>query len=170
MWLAERMCIMAARTQGLIADFLIVFLVRWALKGFGLGYFRLDQVLAADSAPFEPAGIWQTLLLDSIYFASGFPELFLGCIWAVYAVVFLAAFGQTPGMKWVGIKLVDNRGGRPGVLRVILRQVLAPVSSPFWLGYLIAWVTPRAAALHDILSGTRVVYARQGNVCGGEPK
>lgn len=159
MWLADRMCMMAARTQGLITDFLLVFLVRWGLKALGLDYIRFNELLEIGFPPVEPSGAGQMLLYGSVYFASGLPELVLAGIWAVYAIVFLAASGQTIGMQWVGVRLVDTVGAKPAIWRVVLRQIVSPLSSPYWLGYLIAWVTPQAAALHDLLSGTRVEYA-----------
>lgn len=159
MWLADRMCMLAARTQGLITDFLLVFLVRWGLKDMGLGYVRFNELLSVEFPPTEPSGPAQMMLYGSIYFTSGLPELVLAGMWFVYAVVFLAAFGQTLGMQWVGVRLVDSRGMRPSIWRVILRQVFWPLSSPYWAGYLIAWVTPQAAVLHDLISGTRVEYA-----------
>ena len=48
--------------------------------------------------------------------------------------------------------------------RVLLRQLLVPVSSIAWLGYISAGFTPNAEALHDLISRTRVVYAPKRRV------
>lgn len=159
MWLADRMVMLAARTQGLITDFLLVFVVRWGLKGVGLKYVRFNELLSIEFPPTEPSGPLQYMLYGSIYFTSGMPEILLAGMWFVYAVVFLAACGQTLGMQWVGVRLVDAHGGRLPFWRVLLRQIVWPVSGIFWIGYLIAWVTPQGAALHDLIAGSRAEYA-----------
>ena len=66
-------------------------------------------------------------------------------------------------MVILGLKLVDRRGKRPGILQILLRQVLQP-----WLGifvvaggpaFFFAWQRQDGRFIHDLLTGTGYVYS-----------
>jgi len=159
---AERLCMVAARSEGLLVDFVIVFLARWGLKSLGLDYIYFRPVLAYVSPPLNLSDLAHpasAFLYGTMYFSSGLPELIFAGVWLVYAVLMLSLVGQTLGMRHAGLLLADAGGRRPALGRIVLRQLLVPVSSIAWLGYIFAGFTPSAEAFHDLISRTRVVYA-----------
>jgi uncharacterized RDD family membrane protein YckC len=62
------------------------------------------------------------------------------------------------GKRALGLRVVDRDGGQPGLARSVLRQLAGVLS---WLtlniGHAMAAIPPAHLALHDRLSGTRVV-------------
>lgn len=62
------------------------------------------------------------------------------------------------GKRMLGLRVVDREGGQPDVARSVLRQFAGVLS---WLtlniGHAMAAIPPAHLALHDRLSGTRVV-------------
>jgi uncharacterized RDD family membrane protein YckC len=159
---AERLCLVAARSEGLLADFVLLFLIRWGLKHLGVEYVHFQPVLDDVSPPLAfsdfayPAS---ALFYGSMYFVSGLPELILAGMWCVYAIVALSVFGRTFGMRQAGLTLVDLQGHRPGLARIIVRQLVAPISAICWLGYLPAAFSANAVTLHDMASGTKMVLS-----------
>lgn len=82
-------------------------------------------------------------------------------LWLIYFGAFTASAWQaTPGKRWFGIKVTDLSGRRIGIGRSLAR-VLASVLSwvALFAGYLLALLTPRRQALHDLMAGTVVVNA-----------
>ncbi len=76
-------------------------------------------------------------------------------------VAFWALVGQTPGMRFLSIRL-DHHGTREiGVRRAIRRLFGVMLSvAPAGLGFLTILVSPTRRGWHDHLAGTRVVYDR----------
>jgi uncharacterized RDD family membrane protein YckC len=90
--------------------------------------------------------------------------------WAVvigtYFVLFWSTAGQTPGMRAMGLRVIDARGGHPGVPRSVLRLVgLGLAIIPLGAGFLPVLVDDRRRALQDFLAGTVVLY----DVTSGPP-
>jgi uncharacterized RDD family membrane protein YckC len=159
---AERLCMVAARSEGLLVDFVIVFLVRWGLKLLGLDYVYFQPVLTDVAPPLTLSDLGHpasALFWGTMYFSSGMPAVIFAGMWCIYGVLTLSLFGQTLGMRHAGVVLVDANGSRPPFRRILLRQLLVPVSSIAWFGYIFAGFTPNAEAFHDLVSRTRVVYA-----------
>jgi uncharacterized RDD family membrane protein YckC len=75
-----------------------------------------------------------------------------------YLVAFWSLAGQTPGMRFVGIRLdVEDRGLRFGrSVRRLIGMALAAI--PFGLGFLGIFFNERRRAWDDRLSGVDVVY------------
>ena len=76
-------------------------------------------------------------------------------------VTFWTLIGQTPGMRFLGIRLIVTEDGSTEIgLRRSIRRVLAiPLAViPFGLGILAIAVSPRRHALQDYLAGTEVIY------------
>jgi uncharacterized RDD family membrane protein YckC len=76
-----------------------------------------------------------------------------------YFVLFWSTTGQTPGMRTMGLRVIDKRGGHPGVARSIVRIVgLLLAIIPLGAGFLPVLVDDRRRALQDFLAGTAVIY------------
>ena len=114
-----------------------------SLAPFGtrVAAFVVDALLAAlvaglFTAPELPAN-WSLLALAVIY------------------VVTLVAFGQTPGMRLLGLRLAHPRpGARLAVWRAVVRTALLILLVPALL------VNADGRGLHDRLTGTAVVRDR----------
>jgi uncharacterized RDD family membrane protein YckC len=74
-------------------------------------------------------------------------------------VTFWNLIGQTPGMRFLGIRLLYN-GERDIPYRVAFKRAWAiPLSViPLLMGFLAILVSPRRLAWHDRLVGTEVIY------------
>lgn len=161
---AERLCMVAARSEALLADFVVLFLIRWGLERIGVDYVYFQPVLDQVSPPLSFADFQypgSALLYGTMYFVSGLPELVLAAMWAVYAMISLSIFGQTLGMRQAGIRLVGKTDARPGVWRVILRQIIAPLSSIALIGYWPVVFAPNACPVHDLVAGTKMAYVEK---------
>jgi uncharacterized RDD family membrane protein YckC len=77
---------------------------------------------------------------------------------AIFAT-FWALVGQTPGMRFLSIRLTHN-GSRDITLGLATRRFLAVILSviPLGLGFLAILRDPSRRAWHDRLTGTEVVY------------
>jgi uncharacterized RDD family membrane protein YckC len=77
---------------------------------------------------------------------------------AIFAA-FWSLAGQTPGMRFLSIRLIAD-DGRPIAFSRALRRVFGAVLSllPFGLGYLAILRNPSRHAWHDRMTGTEVVY------------
>ena len=82
---------------------------------------------------------------------------FLILLVAGYQIAFTTAGGQTIGKMAVGIRVVAENGTIDGSLAI--RRTFAAILSllPFGLGFLPALIGSDRRALHDRLTGTRVV-------------
>ena len=79
----------------------------------------------------------------------------VGC----YFVFFWSTAGQTPGMRLMGLRVLDPSGGHPGVVRSSVRLVgLVLCIIPLFAGFLTVLVDDRRRGLHDFLARTVVVY------------
>jgi uncharacterized RDD family membrane protein YckC len=74
-------------------------------------------------------------------------------------VAFWTLVGQTPGMRFLSIRLTES-GSRHVALRTAIRRLLAVLLSlaPAGLGFLAILRDPRRRAWHDRIAGTEVVY------------
>lgn len=89
--------------------------------------------------------------------------LILGGLFIVntgYFVLFeLALAGQTPGKRVLGLRVVTEAGGRPGVGSLVTRNVIRLVD--VFIGVPMMAVDGRSRRLGDRLAGTLVVHTRQ---------
>ncbi|MEW6683586.1 MAG: RDD family protein [Nitrospirota bacterium] len=89
--------------------------------------------------------------------AAPFLALWLGVSW-VYIGLFTRHGGQTPGKMLLRIRVVSLDGGNPSWGQALLRPIGYLISwLPLGLGFLLAAVPPAKRALHDRLTGTRVI-------------
>ncbi len=114
--------------------------------------------------------ITMPILYIVIYFIMGDREGFrahMGQGWLIILMAHFAATiafwyfkkGQTPGMKAYELYLVDNATGeKPGLLKLILRYVMLQVAILSFFGMFVPFLLKSRAGLHDLVSGTCIVY------------
>ena len=69
---------------------------------------------------------------------------------------------QTPGMKAYDLFLVDPATGKkPGFVKLLLRYVMLQTAILSFFGMFIPWLLKSRAGLHDLVSGTCIVYRPQ---------
>ena len=74
-------------------------------------------------------------------------------------VTFWTLIGQTPGMRFLGIRLQAGGSNEIGFKRSLIRALAIPLAViPFGLGILAILYSPRRHALQDYLAGTEVIY------------
>lgn len=67
----------------------------------------------------------------------------------------------TIGKYWMGIQVVNQKGGRIRFSTALLRYLVKNISTfLLFLGYVFALFTKRSHTLHDLASGTEVIYGR----------
>jgi uncharacterized RDD family membrane protein YckC len=104
-----------------------------------------------------------SLVGDNLEFST--LQAFLAAIaWAVvfgfYFVLFWSTTGQTPGMRTMGLRVIDARGGHPGFVRSCVRVVgLALAIIPLGAGFVPVLIDDRRRALQDFLASTAVIYS-----------
>ncbi len=141
--------------------------------GLAARFFALTVDFLLLSAFFFPAtrivkGVWLMSLSDHRW-AGGWVAfdpicaVFLAII-VLYFIILEGLIGATFG-KWVlGIRVVGRNGGKPGLTKSLLRNVLRLVDTlPALniLGVVLILRSPERARFGDRVAGTRVVY-RQG--------
>lgn len=110
-------------------------------------------------ARYRSLDFWLDLLLASDPALLGALGLSIA-IGAVYALVFHVATGRTPGMRAVGVRVIDLYGDDPTTARALLRTA-GYVAGLATLGLGFLWIAfdSEKRGLHDYLAGTYVVKA-----------
>ena len=81
-----------------------------------------------------------------------------------YFVLFWTLVGETPGMRLMALRVINQAGDPPGFGHALLRLLGAILAAiPFFAGYLLILVDDRRRGLQDMLAGTTVVYAPKSN-------
>ena len=97
-----------------------------------------------------------------------------GAIWSLGAAIYLATFwtlaGQTPGMRFLNLRLV-KLDGTDIRLRDSIRRLVGMVLAalPLFLGYALVLVNDRRRGLQDRIGHTEVLYERSEDLSGEEP-
>jgi len=87
-----------------------------------------------------------------------------------YFVLFWTLTGETPGMRLMALRVIDQAGGPLGFGQALLRLIGAILAAiPFFAGYLLILVDDRRRGLHDMIAGTTVVYATTSRVADAAP-
>ncbi len=81
-------------------------------------------------------------------------------LWWLYSAVLLAYWdGQTVGKRVCGIRVIHADGGPLGFGHALGREAAKVLSNlTLGIGYLLAGITERKQALHDLVTGTYVVH------------
>lgn len=89
------------------------------------------------------------------------PSFFLLLVfthWIYFATMESTARGATYGKRIFGLRVTDDKGGKLSFARASLRYFSKLVSAlPFLLGFVMAFVTSRKQALHDLIAETIVI-------------
>lgn len=114
--------------------------------------------MLADPAALQAIGALQLALLKLL----ALPALALALLALPWHAGFEAsAWRATPGQRAFALHVADPDGARIGVLRGICRHLAGAVSwATLNIGHMLAAVPPQHLALHDRLSGTRVLMRR----------
>ena len=83
-------------------------------------------------------------------------------LYALYFVVQVGKWGQTPGKRLAGIRVVGPEGAPPGMRRALMREVVGKFlsSSVLYVGFLWSVCDSQGQAWHDKIAGTHVLPAR----------
>lgn len=94
-----------------------------------------------------PPGVVVALIVAGLLFAGG------------VFVTFWTLIGQTPGMRFLGIRIQVDGQNEIGFGRSLKRALMFPVEVlSLGLGFLAILVSPRRLAWHDRAAGTEVIY------------
>jgi uncharacterized RDD family membrane protein YckC len=78
--------------------------------------------------------------------------------WLYFAGLEASRQQATPGKRLLGLRVADLSGRRASIIRTTFRNALKPVSAAFlMIGFLMAGITARKQALHDMLSGCLIL-------------
>ena len=80
-------------------------------------------------------------------------------IFILYDLLFWMLAGQTPGKRFLGVRVVRTDGERLKWGNAIRRKVGYWISAVLFLGYLWVLIDNRRQAWHDHLAGTMVLYS-----------
>jgi uncharacterized RDD family membrane protein YckC len=128
--------------------------------GLAFGLLSIGAGLLASIAPVASGEI-DGLPLPAIL---GFGLLGLTIAGSLF-VLFWSLVGQTPGMRFMGIRLDHDGSSHIGTRTAVLRLFAVPLALlPFGLGYLAILISPRRRGWHDTIAGTDVVYDERGRV------
>jgi uncharacterized RDD family membrane protein YckC len=79
--------------------------------------------------------------------------------YVLYFLVFWILAGQTPGKKFMGVRIVGADGARINTKQAVARFIGCLISLILFLGYLWVLVDNRRQGWHDHLAHTLVVYS-----------
>jgi len=83
-------------------------------------------------------------------------------MWVVVILSFWYQTGQTPGKKQANIIIVDSKTFKqPSFLQLLGRLLILIMPIFSFISIFVILVHPRKRALHDILSGTSVIYKKK---------
>ena len=121
---------------------------------FDCGQLNCDLDLESDFG-----GILESWLGSINYsLIAGWLMLYSVFYWLYFALFESSARQATPGKMMLGIFVTDLSGARISFLRALGRTLAKILSKLFcYLGYILAGVSSRSQALHDLLVGTLVL-------------
>jgi len=95
----------------------------------------------------------------------GFLQLMLVVAIGLFAYrwLFSGIFGSTPGKLLFGLVVGRNGGGRAGLARTFVRELILPLDLVV-IGFLLAALLPRRQRLGDLIAGTVVVNSKLGAI------
>jgi len=112
----------------------------------------VQYVVATSQPPFSPPDLPQSAKVTA--------SLISDLVLALYFTGFHAAHGKTPAKASLRLRVVDQSGQKPGIIKALLRSLALIFSmSLFFLPLTYAFFNPQRRALHDFIAGTYVVEA-----------
>jgi uncharacterized RDD family membrane protein YckC len=145
------------RVYALLIDYLclgiilLIFLVIWWIF-----YFQLSELIRYFSFG-RDIFLWVLAIQIFIMFFT-----YMG-----YFVFFETLWqGQTPGKRWVKIRVICDDGRPVGIQQATLRAILRPVDEISFLGAFLIMFSSREKRLGDLFAGTIVIEESQGKNSG----
>jgi uncharacterized RDD family membrane protein YckC len=91
--------------------------------------------------------------------ANGFIPMLTLSLWSLITLAFWSKTGQTPGKKMAHIEIVNNADLKKATfLQLCVRLVFFIMPIFVFLSFFIMLFHPKKRTLHDMLSGTSVIY------------
>jgi uncharacterized RDD family membrane protein YckC len=141
------------RAYALLIDYLALGLIQigcliaWALLSIQLANVIEDLVGNSDRLQLW---LWAILLLITFFIYVGY-FVFFEALWQ----------GQTPGKRYVKIRVIRDDGRPVGLQQSTLRALLRPVDDLFFLGVFLIALGKREKRLGDFVAGTLVIQEEQ---------
>lgn len=127
-----------------------IFIVAIFLIGTSFFPATFDKLLPPTSASFtdfpQPAPVVIVILIA------------LGCVY--YTVFESSVWQATPGKRILRLYVTDLNGQRITIGRALLRNIARQISGFLFVGYVMAGLTEKKQALHDLIAGCLVVRKR----------
>jgi len=80
-------------------------------------------------------------------------------LWSIITLMFWIRTGQTPGKKMAHIRIVDNETFKQASpSRLLVRLILFIMPMVAFFSFFIMLFHPKKRTIHDIISGTSVIY------------
>lgn len=118
----------------------------------------IGAIIGFPMVPADPAHIDPMEFLEHM---GSFQAVALIVTWLYFALMESSARGATLGKMVLGLRVVDEQGGRISFLRATGRFFAKILSGLIlFIGYLMVAFTERKRGLHDIIAGTLVVKIR----------
>lgn len=82
-------------------------------------------------------------------------------LWSLITLGFWTQTGQTPGKKMASIEIVDSKTlKKASFLKLLVRLLIFMMPIFAFFSFFIILTNPKKRTLHDILSGTAVIYKK----------
>ena len=103
-----------------------------------------------------PAGPWLVAALALIAFA---------LLWGYYVLFEMIWNGQSPGKRWVGLRVIRASGAPISLVDSVVRNLVRLIDflpAYYGIGVIVMFLNDRARRLGDLAAGTVVVHERTG--------
>ena len=144
------------RTYALLIDYIVLgliligVLIAWGFLAIQLGE-AIENLVGSDRS--LQLWLWAIQLLITFFIYVGY-FVFFETVWQ----------GQTPGKRYVKIRVIRDDGRPVGLQQSTLRALLRPVDDLFFLGLFLIALTKREKRLGDLVAGTLVIQQEQSVV------
>lgn len=125
----------------------------------------IDGAILGGATVLVELGVALAARVVGLHLTSGDPLVaaLAGAGWILLVSVYLATFwsltGQTPGMRFMGLRVIDRTGAPLGHLQSVRRLVgMALAALPAGAGFLLVLVDDRRRGLQDFIASTLVIH------------
>ena len=149
------------RAYALLIDYIVLGLILIGFLVFGsIFYFELSGVIEAFLGKKNQLELWLIAI----------PILVSFFIYVGYFVFFEVLWqGQTPGKRYVKIRVIRDDGRPIGLQQSTLRALLRPIDDTFFLGLFLIVLSRQEKRLGDLVAGTVVIQEEQAVVSATFP-